>query len=348
MRICIRKATADDLNIFVNFTIELSKFNRSKHSIECKYDDYELVLNSIREKAKKTFNSNSKDVLILIAEIEDTPVGYALGRVFEEEKTADNGTGKMGLLDELYVDDKARGLGIGKKLMDKVTEWMREKGISRVKLHTYSWNNSAKKLYEKCGFSQYALSYEKFMYNSEDNQFPILETERLILRALSEEDATTLFKYWSDDEVTSYMNIDAFTDLSQARNMINLLNSLLKEKQAIRWGIYSKELACLIGTCGYNSGLKQETYIGEIGYELGRQHWGKGYMAEALEPILEYGFNILDLNRIEAYVMLENTKSASLLERLGFQKEGILRERGYYKNGFWDEYIFSLLKKDRL
>jgi ribosomal-protein-alanine N-acetyltransferase len=182
---------------------------------------------------------------------------------------------------------------------------------------------------------------------NEDYKFPILQTERLILRELNECDAKILFEYWSDNEVTRHMNIDAFTDICGAKEMIKVLNTLFKEKQAIRWGIYNKELDCLIGTCGYNSGLKQEVYVGEIGYELGSQFWGNGFMAEALSCILNYGFKTLNLNRIEAYVMLENQRSVILLEKLGFQKEGILREHGHYKNSFWDEYIFSLLKSDR-
>ncbi len=185
------------------------------------------------------------------------------------------------------------------------------------------------------------------MAKNESNKFPILETERLILRELTEGDGKFLFKYWSDNEVIRYMNIDAFTDICEAKDMINLLNTLFKEKQAIRWGIFSKELDCLIGTCGYNSGLKREVYIGEIGYELGSEFWGNGFMAEALNCIIDYGFKTLTLNRIEAYVMLENQNSVRLLEKLDFQEEGVLREHGYYKNGFWDEYIFSLLNADR-
>jgi len=76
---------------------------------------------------------------------------------------ADNGTGRMGLFDELFVDAVARGLGVGQKLLDKTISWMKEKGINRIKLHAYSWNNQAKRLYEKKGFREYAVSYEIFM-----------------------------------------------------------------------------------------------------------------------------------------------------------------------------------------
>ncbi|WHH58399.1 GNAT family protein [Petroclostridium sp. X23] len=182
------------------------------------------------------------------------------------------------------------------------------------------------------------------MDNKLFNNFPILETERLILQQIIENDQDALFKYWSDDMVTRYMNISKFKDKTEALDMIQLLNSLFEEKKAIRWGIYSKDLNCIIGTCGYNSGLEEDQFIAEIGYELGREHWGKGYMAEALKSMLSYGFNFLHLNRIEAYVMVGNHQSASLLNKLGFKKEGLLREHGFYKGRFWDEYIFSLIK----
>lgn len=103
------------------------------------------------------------DIDIFIAELEGKPVGYALGRIFEEDEAADNGTGRMGLFDELFVDASARGHGIGQKLLDETIKWMREKEINRVKLHAYSWNENAKILYEKNNFKEYAVAYEIFI-----------------------------------------------------------------------------------------------------------------------------------------------------------------------------------------
>ncbi len=163
MKINIRKALDEDIDIFVAFAAKLSMFNRSNHSIECKYDHYELVLEAIKQKAEITFNNRNEDTLILIAEIDDLPVGYALGKIFEEEYTADNGTGKIGLIDEVFVDYGARGLGIGKTLIREVACWVQERGTNRIKLHVYSWNVNAKRLYEKCGFKEYAVSFEKFI-----------------------------------------------------------------------------------------------------------------------------------------------------------------------------------------
>jgi ribosomal-protein-alanine N-acetyltransferase len=177
-------------------------------------------------------------------------------------------------------------------------------------------------------------------------EFPQLETERLVLRELTLEDTQTLLKFWADDEVTKYMNIESFQNPKQAEDMIRLLNELFQKKEAIRWGIVKKEDNSLIGTCGYNSWIQEQALRGELGYELGRAYWRQGFMTEALRAVISYGFGVMKLNRIEALVLLEASRSMSVLLKLGFQKEGILREHGYWKGQFWDQYCFSLLKRD--
>ena len=176
--------------------------------------------------------------------------------------------------------------------------------------------------------------------------FPELETNRLFLKKITFKDIETLFNYWSDDEVTKYMNIESFQRKKQVEDMIRLLNNLFEENEAIRWGIVRKEDHLLLGTCGYNNWTRDQAFRGEIGYDLGRPYWGQGIMQEALRAIINYGFEMMNLNRIEAFVLLEASRSSNLLLKLGFQKEGILREHGYWKEQFWDEYCFSLLKRD--
>lgn len=163
MRTEIRQATDRDKELFIDFTVKLSKFNRNNHNNECKYDNYEIVIDSIKRKAEETFVNRNEDTYILIAELEGNPVGYALGRIFEANTISDNGTGRMGLIDELFLDNSARGLGLGQKFIDQIINWMKEKKINRVKLHAYSWNCNAKRLYEKNGFTEYAVSYETFI-----------------------------------------------------------------------------------------------------------------------------------------------------------------------------------------
>ncbi|MCM3766878.1 GNAT family N-acetyltransferase [Neobacillus niacini] len=158
MEVVIRKAEDTDRETFLYFVQGLSKFNRSNHPEEVTYDDYETVLNAITKKAAETFDERDHRVHILLAFLNGQAVGYALGRVFDQDGTADNGTGKMGLFDELFVLNEARGHGIGKKLIDSLIDWFKNEEIHRIKLHAYSWNNNAKKLYERLGFKEYAVS----------------------------------------------------------------------------------------------------------------------------------------------------------------------------------------------
>ena len=86
-----------------------------------------------------------------------------MARVYDEDATADNGTGQIGLIDELFVSASVRGKGIGYMLLDDRMEWLKRTNIQRVKLHAYSWNDSAKCIYERKGFKAYAISYEKWL-----------------------------------------------------------------------------------------------------------------------------------------------------------------------------------------
>jgi ribosomal-protein-alanine N-acetyltransferase len=177
------------------------------------------------------------------------------------------------------------------------------------------------------------------------SQFPELSTERLILRKMTEKDAKALFQIWSDDEVTKYMNMNSFMNIDQTLYMVDFLNNLFKKKEGIRWGIFRKNDDTLIGTCGFNTWIKRSSR-GEIGYELGQKYWGNGYATEALKEVIRFGFEETLLNRVEAFVVPEASRSIKVLEKLGFKKEGTLREYGFWSNRYWDEYIYSLLRKD--
>jgi GNAT superfamily N-acetyltransferase len=160
----IRPATADDKYEFVELTIRLSQFNRSNHLENSKYDDFRDVLIAIREKAKETFEHRDENVRIIVVEYKKKLIGYALGKIDIEDESADNGTGMIGLFDDIYIDPEARGHGLGQKLLHEMMIWFKSKRINRVKLHAYSWNLKAKELYEKNGFNEYAVSYEKFIF----------------------------------------------------------------------------------------------------------------------------------------------------------------------------------------
>lgn len=172
-----------------------------------------------------------------------------------------------------------------------------------------------------------------------------LHTERLYLRKMDPSDSPSLFRIWSDPDVTEFMNIDQFTDESQAREMIQFLNNLSDEDQAIRFTIIEKESGQIIGSGGYNF-LDMEHAKAEIGYDIAKDYWGKGYATEAVGTLLEYAFSALSLNRVEAKVEPQNVSSIKVLQKLRFTHEGTLRQYEKIKGKFKDISIYSKLAAD--
>ncbi|WP_438350704.1 GNAT family N-acetyltransferase [Paenibacillus sp. FA6] len=175
--------------------------------------------------------------------------------------------------------------------------------------------------------------------------FPVLETERLILRQLRLEDAVDLYDYFSNDEVTEFYDLDSFSELKQAEDLIKIWNERYINLQGYRWGITLKTEDRIIGSCGFHKCSKKH-FKAEIGYELTPEYWHKGIMTEVIGAVIKYGFDELELNRIEAVIHRDNVNSRKLLEKSGFNEEGLLMEYFYEKQRFVDAVIFSNLKKD--
>jgi len=173
--------------------------------------------------------------------------------------------------------------------------------------------------------------------------FPVLQTARLVLIEINQEHAPELFRIFSNELVCRYYGKDPMQKLSQAQGMIELFNKGYMERRAIRWGIVTKEKQEFIGTVGLNN-LQEHNKRAEIGYELHPDHWRQGYVSEAVNEVLRYSYEQLDLYRIGAVTFPDNEASNQLLIKLGFEREGILR--GYlYQNGIsHDAYIFSRLR----
>lgn len=172
-----------------------------------------------------------------------------------------------------------------------------------------------------------------------------LHTERLHLRKMQISDSPSLFKIWSDPEVTRFMNIDCFTDENQAKDMINLLDELSQDNKTIRFSIIETDSNEIIGSCGYDS-LDFENAKAVIGFDIARAFWGKGYASEAIRSLLDYAFSALKLNRIEAQLEPENVNSIKVLQKLNFTFEGTLRQYERVNGKFKDLNIYSKLITD--
>ncbi len=118
-------------------------------------------------------------------------------------------------------------------------------------------------------------------------------------------------------------------------------------REAIFWGITLKGEDAIIGSCAFVS-FGPDFHYAETGYELHRAYWRQGIMAEAMPAILTYGFTELGLHRVEAATDPRNTRSQSLLLKLGFTYEGNLRQRFFFRDQFLDAHYFGLLKDEWL
>jgi len=180
--------------------------------------------------------------------------------------------------------------------------------------------------------------------NASDD-FPSLETERLLLRPLSAGDLEFVFQHFSDPDVNRYLLDDEPVATREQAQAIVDFYSPPTGKSYNRWVLVSKADQRPIGTCGYHQWHKVH-HRAEIGYDLEKASWRQGFMTEALWAILRHGFEHMKLNRIEAFVYPENDASLRILERLGFQKEGLLRQSFRQGKLYYDHWLLSLLKAE--
>ncbi|MGE7837667.1 GNAT family N-acetyltransferase [Viridibacillus arvi] len=179
----------------------------------------------------------------------------------------------------------------------------------------------------------------------ENSTFPILETDRLILRKVTEVDASSVLKYMSDNEVVKHIGLEPFNTVVDAMDEITWYQTIFEQGTGIRWGITLKENNEVIGSCGFLNRVPKH-FRTEIGIELSKEYWGQGIASEAFKAVIRYGFENFKLQRIEALIEPENFVSQKLAEKQGFIREGLLRNYEFTCGKFDDLYMYSLLKQD--
>lgn len=180
---------------------------------------------------------------------------------------------------------------------------------------------------------------------SDQLKFPVIETARLILRRPLQRDATALMVATRDEAVMQYYGMVAFGSKAEALEEIAWFNRIFTQAEGIRWVITEKSRGTYIGDIGFHNYVKAHSRA-EVGFKLARDSWHNGIMSEALAPVLDYGFTVMQLNRIEAVVDPENAACLSLLKKAGFVAEGILREYESEAKGYVDLVMLSLLKRE--
>ncbi|MDQ7863805.1 GNAT family protein [Peribacillus frigoritolerans] len=176
--------------------------------------------------------------------------------------------------------------------------------------------------------------------------FRLLKTKRLILREVTLEDAGDMFKYLSDTDVVKPMGLDPFETVNDVWDEIKWYESIFEKRfRELDGEITLKDSGKVIGSCGFLN-MVTKHHRAEIGYELSKDHWGKGIVSEALEAVVMYGYRHFHLERIEALIEPDNHPSQKLVEKQGFRREGLLRHYEYTRGKFDDLYMYSLIKED--
>ncbi|MEO8151190.1 MAG: GNAT family protein [Bacteroidia bacterium] len=173
----------------------------------------------------------------------------------------------------------------------------------------------------------------------------VLETERLLLREINPEVMNYLFSSCDENDIKEFLglqNDEAFqTEKEKFENGLTRHNISFKNFRLI-----NKDSGKIIGECGFHTWYFNHRRA-EIGYSIfNEDDKAKGYMSEAIKPIISFGFEQMNLHRVEAFIGPANAASTKLVKRLGFKEEGTLREHYFKNNKMEDSVSFSILKHE--
>ncbi len=179
----------------------------------------------------------------------------------------------------------------------------------------------------------------------DSDKLPTIPANRVVLRWLENDDVESLFSIFSHREVARYWSSPPLPSLAHAKELLTEIRDCFEKKSLFQWGVARADNNLIVGTCTLAS-LDPSNRRAEVGFALGHAHWGQGYITEALTALFHFAFNELNLHRIEADVDPRNAASIKALERLGFQREGHLRERWIVNGEIQDALYYGLLARE--
>src|SRR4030095_1078152 len=174
---------------------------------------------------------------------------------------------------------------------------------------------------------------------------PTIPARRVQLRWLTDKDVPALFTIFSDPDITRYWGHSGLAEVSAATALLEAIHEKFAQKQLFQWGVALCDSDTLIGTCTLAS-LNPENRRAELGFALARAFWGHGYINEALRALLQFGFFEMRLHRLSADTDPRNERSIRNLERLGFRREGYLREHYLVNGETQDSILYGLLRSE--
>ncbi len=177
------------------------------------------------------------------------------------------------------------------------------------------------------------------------SHIPTLETERLVLRRMKPIDSRDMYEYSRLPEVTRCLLWEPHKDHAQTLDYLQYLQTRYRAGDFYDWALIERESGRMIGTCGFTS-LDFTNNSAEVGYVLNPEFWGRGLAAEAVRRVMRFGFMELNVHRIEAKYMIENTQSRRVMEKCGMTFEGVRRSSMYVKGKYRDIGVCAILSEE--
>lgn len=178
-------------------------------------------------------------------------------------------------------------------------------------------------------------------------ELPTLETERLLLRKVIRDDVADMYHYGSQEEVARYVTWERHRTPADTEGFVDFILDQYANGKLAPWGIEHKESGKLIGTIDYV--LWQVKHrVGEIGYVLTPDYWGQGLMTEAAKAVVDFGFQRMDLVRVQAKCFVQNQASARVMEKVGMSFEGVNRQSMLVKGRHEDLKMYAILREEYL
>lgn len=174
---------------------------------------------------------------------------------------------------------------------------------------------------------------------------PTLQTARLRLRPFRDDDADAIYALQSNPRVLRYWDAPPWNDRARATAFLAACRQMAEEGTGARWAIETVHDDAFVGWCAMFRWNPVHRSLG-IGYCLDEPAWGRGHATEAVRALLHWAYQTLDLNRVEAELDTRNVASARVLEKLGFQREGLRREDCVVNGEVSDSWIYGLLRRD--
>jgi len=254
----------------------------------------------------------------------------------------------------LYIEDDYRGKQLGAKLLEHGKAEAAKLGYKKLFLST-----DLKGYYEQYGWRIRAQGYhpweaESTIYEIDTEPVnsirrflgnPTLVTERLIIRTIEATDAEDVFHYAKQADVVRYLTWEVHQSIEDTHDYINLTREKIQKDKAGEWGLQLKETGSIIGAIGFVN-FDQKNYCGELGYVISRHYRGQGLIPEAIKAIVQFAFEKMNLQRIEAMHYTENEASGRAMQKAGMRYEGLLRRKVFTKGKHWDVKLYAVTKDD--